>query len=118
MKRLTQHTAKGASLILDNPKNEIEARKQLMDKFKIAVEKLATYEDTGLEPFEVATLKAENEKLKIALSFACKDWDCCGLEKYDRSSIDAEMCFESYTNCDKCRENFFKQQAEREMTEG
>lgn len=44
-KRLTQWTENGASLILDNPQNENEARKQLMQKFKLACNKLAELED-------------------------------------------------------------------------
>ena len=54
--RLTQWTPTGASLILDEPKDEIEARGQLMRQFKLAVNKLAAYEDTGLTPEEVAEL--------------------------------------------------------------
>lgn len=43
--RLTQWTENGASLILDNPQNENEAREQLMQKFKLACNKLAELED-------------------------------------------------------------------------
>lgn len=45
MGRLTIRTEKGAALKLDNPQNEAEARKQLHDKYLIAIEKLAHYED-------------------------------------------------------------------------
>lgn len=45
MDRLTIRTQKGAALKLNNPQNEIEARKQLHDKYLIAIEKLAHYED-------------------------------------------------------------------------
>ena len=45
MGRLTIRTEKGAALKLNNPQNEIEARKQLHDKYLIAIEKLAHYED-------------------------------------------------------------------------
>lgn len=45
MTRLTQWTPYGASLILDDPQNEEEAKKQLMDKYKLAINKLAKYED-------------------------------------------------------------------------
>ena len=44
-KRLTQITPTGAALILDNPKNDQEARIQLMKKYKLAIAKLAMYED-------------------------------------------------------------------------
>ena len=45
MGRLTIRTEKGAALKLNNPQNEIEAGKQLHDKYLIAIEKLAHYED-------------------------------------------------------------------------
>lgn len=58
MSRLTTRTEDGrAALKLDNPKTEEEARNQLHDKFLLAVEKLARWEDleeidpeTGLKP--------------------------------------------------------------------
>lgn len=58
MSRLTTRTEDGrAALKLEDPKTEEEARKQLHDKFLVAVEKLARYEDleeihlkTGLKP--------------------------------------------------------------------
>jgi len=57
--RLTEHTPNGASLKLDNPRNDSEAREQLMAKWKIAVNKLAAYEDIGLSPEQVAELVKE-----------------------------------------------------------
>lgn len=45
MGRLTSRTENGAALKLDNPQNEAEARKQLHDKYLIAIDKLAHYED-------------------------------------------------------------------------
>lgn len=53
MNRLTKRTQKGAALKLDNPRTEKEARKQLHDKYLLAIEKLAAYEDTGLTPEEI-----------------------------------------------------------------
>lgn len=44
-KRLTQWTENGASLILDNPQSAEAARAQLMEKFKLACNKLAELED-------------------------------------------------------------------------
>lgn len=44
MSRLTIRTDNGAALKLDNPQNEAEARKQLHDKYLIAIDKLAHYE--------------------------------------------------------------------------
>lgn len=51
--RFTQWTENGASLILDNPQNENEARTQLRQKFKLACNKLAELEDK----MEQGTLK-------------------------------------------------------------
>ena len=45
MERLTQWTPNGASLILGEPKNDIEARQILMKQFKKACNKLAELED-------------------------------------------------------------------------
>lgn len=53
MERFTQWTENGASLILDNPQNAEEARTQLMEKFKLACNKLAELEDK----MEQGTLK-------------------------------------------------------------
>lgn len=43
--RLTIYTKTGCALKLDDPQNEIEARQQLMQKFRIACDKLAKFED-------------------------------------------------------------------------
>ena len=59
MNRLTQHTPTGASLILDEPKNDAEAREQVMQKFKLAVNVLAAYEDTKLTPEEIESLQTQ-----------------------------------------------------------
>lgn len=45
MSRLTIRTKDGAALKLDNPQSEAEARQQLHDKYIIAMDKLAEYED-------------------------------------------------------------------------
>lgn len=59
MKRMTQKTENGFAIKLNDPQNEKEARDQLMKMFAVAVNKLAAYEDTGLEPEEIK----ENEKI-------------------------------------------------------
>lgn len=54
MKRLTERTAEGAVLeMADTYQSEDAARLDLMKRFRLAVERLADYEDTGLEPEEV-----------------------------------------------------------------
>lgn len=53
MERLTINTSKGPALRMDNPRNEEEARKMLMDKYLEAVKKLAQYEDIGFTPEEL-----------------------------------------------------------------
>ena len=54
MERLTERTPKGAALKLNNPSNEHEAREQLIAAYKVAIDKLADYEDleeaNGLNP--------------------------------------------------------------------
>ncbi len=45
MERLTQWTPTGASLILNNPQNDMEARQMLMEQFKKACNRLAKLED-------------------------------------------------------------------------
>lgn len=45
MERLTMRTPKGAAVKMDEPANEAEARKMLMEKFHKVCEKLAHYED-------------------------------------------------------------------------
>jgi hypothetical protein len=92
MERLTEHTQKGASIILDNPQTEEEARKQLMEKFKIVVNCLAAYEDTGLTPAEIEQMKADREWVSVAERLPKKeDGDergevLCG-DLYEDSSI-------------------------------
>ena len=57
MERLTERTPKGAALKLNNPSNEHEAREQLMSAYKVAIDKLADYED-----LEEANLSKPNNK--------------------------------------------------------
>lgn len=45
MERLTQWTPNGASLVLNNPKNDAEAREMLMQQFRKACNRLAELED-------------------------------------------------------------------------
>lgn len=54
MKRLTRWTEKGAALIMPgNYRSESEAKRDLMQRYLIAINKLAEYEDSGLEPDEI-----------------------------------------------------------------
>ena len=54
MNRLTVRTPEGAALKMEDIYlSEDAAREALMAKFRIAVERLAAYEDTGLEPAEI-----------------------------------------------------------------
>lgn len=57
MERLTVRTPKGAALEMgDLYLNEGAARADLMERYLVAVERLAAYEDTGLTPEEVTEL--------------------------------------------------------------
>lgn len=70
--RLTMHTPEGACLII-NANNETDARQELMEKFKLACNKLAELEDklengTMIElPYKVGntTIKFENGEVVI-----------------------------------------------------
>lgn len=54
MNRLTVRTPEGAALKMEDIYlSEDAARKALMEKFRIAVERLADYEDTGRMPDEI-----------------------------------------------------------------
>lgn len=64
MERLTQKTKKGFVIKLNNPQNEKEARDQLVKMFAAVVNKLAAYEDTGLEPEEIKKLKSQLAEYK------------------------------------------------------
>ena len=64
MERLTQKTEKGFVIKLNNPKNEKEAKDQLMKMFAAVVNKLAAYEDTGLEHEEIKKLKSQLAEYK------------------------------------------------------
>ena len=53
--RFTQRTPAGASLILDNPQNDVEAAAQIQEKFRAALNLLADFEDLGSTPQEMKT---------------------------------------------------------------
>lgn len=57
MERLTIRTPTGAALKMeDHYPNEDAARHDLMEKYKVAMEKLAAYEDINLEPSTLSEL--------------------------------------------------------------
>lgn len=69
MERLTIRTPNGAALIMgDNYENEAAARADLMRRFLVAVDRLAGYEDTGLEPEEVKDM-ADNAETRCLTWF-------------------------------------------------
>ena len=89
--RLTEHNETGYVLKLDNPRNEIEARQQLMQKFKLACTKLGQLEDL-FEKFDIDKIKQNaNEifnniivtKFKIGqkVSFIIEDIEIGRIEK-------------------------------------
>lgn len=58
MERLTIMTPKGPALKMDATyPNETAAKKDLMKKYLVAVDRLAAYEDTGLEPETVSKIR-------------------------------------------------------------
>ena len=64
MKRLTIKTPNGAALEMNNTyPNENAAREDLMKRYRIAIDRLAAYEDTGLGPEEIEVLQAHVDEL-------------------------------------------------------
>lgn len=58
MKRLTIKKPNGAALEMnDTYPNENAAREDLMNRFRVAIDRLAAYEDAGLDPEEVELIK-------------------------------------------------------------
>lgn len=54
MERLTIKTHKGAVLkMADAYDSQDSARQDLMERYRVAVDRLAGYEDTGLDPEEI-----------------------------------------------------------------
>lgn len=92
MQRFTQRTPAGASLVLDNPQNDIEAAEQVQKKFKGALNLLADFEDLGFTPQEMKTDVKEV---------------CDILHKYPVTTADfmaiAEFCAETALHNDSLR---------------
>lgn len=84
LQRFTQRTPAGVSLVLDNPKNDVEAAAQVKKKFKGALNLLADFEDLEFTPEEMETDVKEV---------------CAILHKYPVSTADfiaiAEFCTET-----------------------
>lgn len=96
LQRFTQRTPAGASLILDNPQNDVEAAAQVQRKFKGALNLLADFEDLEFTPGEIKTDVKEV---------------CDILHKYPVSTADfmaiAEFCTETALHNDGLR-NFLQ----------
>lgn len=92
LRRFTQRTPAGASLVLDNPQNDIEAAEQVQKKFKGALNLLADFEDLGFTPQEMKTDVKEV---------------CAILHKYPICTADfmaiAEFCAETALHNDSLR---------------
>ena len=89
MERLTIKTEKGAALkMADNYESESEVKQDLMKRYLVAVNRLAAYEDTGLEPEEVLTAK-ENAEVACALNLL-KEYQSVGSVEYFRELSQAE----------------------------
>lgn len=62
MERLTIKTPKGAALkMAEAYDSQDSARQDLIERYHVAVNRLAAYEDTGLEPEEILTAKGMAE---------------------------------------------------------
>lgn len=66
--RLTAHNEVGQEIInMDGVKNEFEARERIRKYSSLIIARLTGYEDTGLSPDEVNSLKSENVVLRERL---------------------------------------------------
>lgn len=65
--RLTEHNETGYVLKLDNPQNEIEARQQLMQKFKLACTKLGQLEDL-FEQYDIEKINLQLDKINATIT--------------------------------------------------
>lgn len=66
MERLTIKTEKGAALKMeDTYLNEDAAKKDLMQRYRIAIDCLAAYEDTGMTPDEIMAAANRRHDCKI-----------------------------------------------------
>lgn len=64
--RLTAHNEVGQGIInMDGVKNEFEARERIRKVSSHIIARLTEYEDTGLSPDEVNSLKSENAALRL-----------------------------------------------------
>lgn len=69
MERLAVRTETGAALKMNDVyESEAAARKDLMQRYLVAVEYLAAYEDTGLKPEEVKEMEADWVVVKTLLA--------------------------------------------------
>lgn len=67
MERLTIKTPKGAALkMADAYDSQDSARQDLMERYRVAVDRLAAYEDTGLDPEEIFGLCSMGRRSKMA----------------------------------------------------
>ena len=85
MARLTIWTENGAALDLDNPQNEIEAKQQLMEKYKLAINKLAEYEDADERLFSVLKPMLQSGSININLPVTDKSFHKLLSKRYDKS---------------------------------
>lgn len=90
MERLTIQTEKGAALkMADSYESEAAARQDLMVRYRVAVARLAQYEDKGLEPEEAMTAK-EMAKVACALNLL-KEYRSVGSVEHFRELSQAEQ---------------------------
>lgn len=97
MERLTVKTPTGAALALNDPRTEQEAKEQLMTAYRVAMNRLSAYEDTGLEPVEIEELIVKLDKCKELLRMAVEELE----EQMNNlcEAVDKDSCYSPCTIC-------------------
>lgn len=91
MERLTVMTPRGAALKMDDTyPDEGAARADLMRRYCVAVNRLAAYEDTGLEPEEISGLCSMYERSKMADPLRLEEYKTLGTIDHLRELAQAE----------------------------
>ena len=91
MRRLTTKTLKGAALKMDDTyPTEAAAREDLMRRYRVAIDRLAAYEDTGLTPEEIKDFVQRWEQA-VVIAGLCKQAGVDHLQELVKAEKDGRL---------------------------